>query len=111
MAEVFNCQMSEPRIIHQSAVSGKWLPLLACVQAAKGEVATELGDVLREAGMSEVLPLPKARVPVVKFVVPETGTKVSSSLGEWGLGEEQRRGKQCVPPLVAKGRMGSFALW
>ncbi len=26
--------------------------------------------------MKEVLPLPKARVPVVKFVVPDTGTKV-----------------------------------
>lgn len=45
-------------------------------QAAKGEVASEVGEVLKAAAMAEVLPLPKARVPVVKFVVPETGTKV-----------------------------------
>lgn len=27
--------------------------------------------------MLDVLPLPKARVPIVKFVFPDTGTKVS----------------------------------
>ena len=32
--------------------------------------------------MAEVLTLPKARVPVVKFVVPKTGTKVCG----WGGG-------------------------
>ncbi len=35
----------------------------------------ELGTLLVEAGMQNVLPLPKARVPVVKFVVPDNGTK------------------------------------
>jgi len=42
----------------------------------KGEIVEELGDLLVEAGMQNVLPLPKARVPVVKFVVGENGTKV-----------------------------------
>jgi hypothetical protein len=31
------------------------------------------------AGMADVLPLPKARVPVVKFTVPKTGTKVGGT--------------------------------
>lgn len=31
--------------------------------------------------MAEVLTLPKARVPVVKFVVPKTGTKVCGCVG------------------------------
>ena len=38
----------------------------------------ELGQLLVETGMQNVLPLPKARVPVVKFVVPDNGTKVHS---------------------------------
>ena len=46
-------------------------------QNTKGEVVEELGGLLVEAGMQNVLPLPKARVPVVKFVVGENGTKVS----------------------------------
>ena len=46
------------------------------LQAAKGEVAVAVGELMEAAGMAEVLPLPKARVPVVKFVVPATGTKV-----------------------------------
>lgn len=52
------------------------LPDVGDDQAAKGELATELGEELQQAGMAEVLALPKARVPVVKFVVPDGGTKV-----------------------------------
>ncbi len=52
---------------------------VVCVlwQNTKGEIVEELGGLLVEAGMQNVLPLPKARVPVVKFVVGENGTKVS----------------------------------
>lgn len=46
------------------------------VQAGKGEVVEEMGQLLEKAGMRDVLPLPKARVPVVKFVVADTNTKV-----------------------------------
>ena len=48
------------------------------MQAAKGEVAVAVGELMEAAGMADVLPLPKARVPVVKFVVPKTGTKVGT---------------------------------
>ena len=48
------------------------------MQNTKGEVVEELGELLVEAGMQNVLPLPKARVPVVKFVVGENGTKVNN---------------------------------
>ena len=34
-------------------------------------------ELLQEAGMQDILALPKARVPVIKFVVGATGTKVS----------------------------------
>lgn len=44
-------------------------------QAGKAEVAVAVGELMEAAGMAEVLPLPKARVPVVKFVAPQTGTK------------------------------------
>jgi DNA polymerase sigma len=44
--------------------------------AAKGEAVAEAGALLEAAGMAEVLSLPRARVPVVKFVVPSTSTKV-----------------------------------
>lgn len=37
----------------------------------------QMGQLLEQAGMRDVLPLPKARVPVVKFVVGDTNTKVS----------------------------------
>jgi hypothetical protein len=47
------------------------------VQNTKGEVVDQLGQLLVEAGMQNVLPLPKARVPVVKFVVGDNGTKVA----------------------------------
>lgn len=50
--------------------------MAAGVQSTKGEIVEELGGLLTEAGMQNVLPLPKARVPVVKFVVGENGTKV-----------------------------------
>lgn len=46
------------------------------MQNTKGEVVEELGQLLTEASMQNVLPLPKARVPVVKFVVGDNGTKV-----------------------------------
>lgn len=46
------------------------------MQAGKGEIVDEMGLLLEQAGMRDVLPLPKARVPVVKFVVPDTNTKV-----------------------------------
>lgn len=46
-------------------------------QNTKGEVVDQLGQLLVEAGMQNVLPLPKARVPVVKFVVGDNGTKVA----------------------------------
>lgn len=53
-------------------------------QAAKGEVAVAVGKLMEAAGMAEVLTLPKARVPVVKFVVPRTGTKVGVGwVGGW----------------------------
>ena len=45
-------------------------------QNTKGEIVEELGDLLMEAGMQNVLPLPKARVPVVKFVVGDNAVKV-----------------------------------
>jgi len=44
--------------------------------ASKSEVVEIAGELLEAAGMTEMLKLPKARVPVVKFVVPSTGTKV-----------------------------------
>ncbi|KAK9806970.1 hypothetical protein WJX72_009015 [[Myrmecia] bisecta] len=44
--------------------------------SSKGEVVEQMAKLVEEAGMKDVLPLPKARVPVVKFVVGETGTKV-----------------------------------
>ena len=37
-----------------------------------------MARVLEGAGMRDVLPLAKARVPVVKCINPETGTKVGS---------------------------------
>jgi hypothetical protein len=50
------------------------------VQNTKGDIVEELGTLLTEAGMQNVLPLPKARVPVVKFVVGDNGTKVRAAL-------------------------------
>jgi predicted nucleotidyltransferase len=44
--------------------------------AAKAEAVSEAGALLEAAGMADVLTLPRARVPVVKFCVPATGTKV-----------------------------------
>ena len=42
----------------------------------KSEIVEEAGKLLEDAGFKEILCLPKARVPVVKFTVPSTGTKV-----------------------------------
>ena len=36
-----------------------------------------MARILEGAGMRDVLPLAKARVPVVKCIAPETGTKVT----------------------------------
>jgi len=57
------------------------------VQAGKGEVAVAVGELMEAAGMADVLTLPKARVPVVKFVVPRTRTKVRAGhcQGGWVL--------------------------
>jgi predicted nucleotidyltransferase len=44
--------------------------------AGKSEIIEKAGIVLEDAGMNEILCLPKARVPVVKFTVPSTDTKV-----------------------------------
>lgn len=38
-----------------------------------GEVISRLGEQLEEAGMAEVFAIPRARMPVVKFVHPGTG--------------------------------------
>ena len=50
---------------------------LCCLQAAKAEAVEQMEELLQEAGMQDILALPKARVPVIKFVVGATGTKVS----------------------------------
>lgn len=46
----------------------------------KVETVEELGPLLEDAGMQEVLVLGRARVPVIKFVFPETGTKVDITI-------------------------------
>jgi hypothetical protein len=38
-----------------------------------GEVVSHLGEQLKQAGMLEVFAIPRARMPVVKFVHPDTG--------------------------------------
>lgn len=45
---------------------------VSCVLHA-GEVITRLGEQLQQAGMQEVFAIPRARMPVVKFVHPGTG--------------------------------------
>lgn len=42
----------------------------------KSRIIEEASELLEEAGMRDLLSLPRARVPVVKFTVPFTGTKV-----------------------------------
>lgn len=49
-------------------------------QEHKVEVVEQLGLLLEEAGMRDVLVLGRARVPVVKFVFPETETKVDITI-------------------------------
>jgi hypothetical protein len=51
------------------------LPTLGDEPGDKGAVAEEIGAVMETIGCAEILTLPKARVPVVKLVVPSTGTK------------------------------------
>lgn len=60
--------VSRTLISAYDAHSNAYAPL----QAAKAEVAEQMGELLTEAGMKEVLCLPKARVPVVKFQVGAT---------------------------------------
>jgi DNA polymerase sigma len=43
---------------------------------AKAAAVEAAAEALEAAGMAEILALPRARVPVVKFTVPATGTKV-----------------------------------
>lgn len=52
--------------------------LAACLVPA-GEVITRLGEQLEEAGMQEVFAIPRARMPVVKFVHPDTGNNSLAS--------------------------------
>jgi DNA polymerase sigma len=42
----------------------------------KAEVVEAAAEALQDAGMKEILALPKARVPVVKCTCPSTGTKI-----------------------------------
>ena len=58
------------------AVLDQRADVLLWLQGFKSDIVEAMGELMTEAGMKVVLPLPKARVPVVKFVVPETGTKV-----------------------------------
>ncbi len=47
-----------------------------CVQTFKAVLVGEMGQLAVGAGMASVLPLPSARTPVLKFTIPETGTRV-----------------------------------
>ena len=55
-------------------------PVLLVTQGAKAAVVEEMGRLFLAAGLKDVLPLPKARVPVVKLVTPSTSTKVTIHL-------------------------------
>ena len=55
------------------------------LQAGKAEVVEQIGESLLAAGMTDVLPLPKARIPVVKFIIGKTATKVCSSSMQFRL--------------------------
>ena len=52
------------------------LPAVGDDVTEKGEIIDTAAELLEAAGMTDILALPKARVPVVKFTVPATGTKV-----------------------------------
>ncbi|WIA17294.1 hypothetical protein OEZ85_014161 [Tetradesmus obliquus] len=43
---------------------------------ARGEIISQLGEQLEQAGMLNVFAIPRARMPVVKFEHPETGYQV-----------------------------------
>jgi hypothetical protein len=47
--------------------------LLILFVLSLGEIVEQLGELLESAGMADVLAIPRARMPVVKFRVPETG--------------------------------------
>lgn len=46
------------------------------LQTLAGEVITRLGEQLEEAGMQDVFAIPRARMPVVKFVHAATGMRL-----------------------------------
>lgn len=46
------------------------------LQGYRAPVIEQIGKLMAQAQMASVVTLPNARVPVVKFVVPETATKV-----------------------------------
>lgn len=69
------CWLSSMRAAHRH-VQVTSIPWLCCLQAAKAEAVEQMEQLLQEAGMQDILALPKARVPVIKFVVGATGTKV-----------------------------------
>jgi len=78
----FNCRRAAVGITQQQVLQRAALTVMAdpigpvLRQAEKSEVVEEMARVLEGAGMRDVLPLAKARVPVVKCIAPETGTKV-----------------------------------
>lgn len=53
---------------------------LSALQSYKGPLIEQIGNLASQAKMASVMPLPNARVPVVKFAVPETATKVIPTL-------------------------------
>ena len=65
-------------MVERSPADPRSPPACGPWQAKKSEVVEEMARVLEAAGMRDVLPLAKARVPVVKCINPETGTKVTS---------------------------------
>jgi hypothetical protein len=44
-----------------------------------GEVISQLGEQLEQAGMLNVFAIPRARMPVVKFEHPDTGASLIAS--------------------------------
>jgi len=73
-----NAALSYHRCWSPNCKTGVSRPLRTVLdlQTFKAEMVAELGQLMVGAGMAGVLPLPTARVPVLKFMVPQTGTKV-----------------------------------
>jgi hypothetical protein len=46
---------------------------------AAGEVISQLGEQLEQAGMLNVFAIPRARMPVVKFEHPDTGARAAAA--------------------------------